>query len=407
MYKKRHIENLLGVMEKMFSAVLVVGPRQVGKTTCLENYTGLEKISMDDRMTLNFARSEPASFLGAHPAPAFFDEVQKASELFSQVKYEIDKDRQKKGLYYMTGSEQPKLLKETSDSLSGRIGIAKLFGLSLREYVDSDFTDRFLPVQEYFDKRKYMVAPLKENELWYLIHRGSMPELLLNSDFRWDVYYTAYLNTYIERDVRNDIGSGNELKFTTFLVSCAAMCGELLNLSALAREVGISQTTAERWLTKLCETNVVYLLRPYYANVKKRVIKTPKLYFTDTGLAAYLTRWNTSEALQNGAFSGHIFENYVVMEIIKSYYNESPAEPPIFFYRDTNNNEIDLIIQEGDVLHPLEIKKTEDPLMKHIKAFHEIDQISGVTRGTGGIICRRDSLSWMTETDYVIPVEML
>lgn len=407
MYKKRHIENLLNDLKKMYSAVLLVGARQVGKTTCLEAYTGLEKVSMDDGLTRALAEESPATFLKTHTAPVLLDEVQKVPSLFSQIKYEIDRDRTKKALYFMTGSEQPQLMQSSSESLSGRIGIAKLFGFSLRELFDIDVSEPFLPMEAYFEKRKYRMPTLADDELWRIIHRGLMPELILNDDFRWDVFYASYLNTYIERDVRSEIGNGNETKFAKFLVACAAMCGELLNLSSLSREVGISQTTAERWMTKLCETNVVYLLQPYFSNVKKRVIKTPKLYFTDTGLAAYLTKWNTAGALQNGAFAGHIFENFVVMEILKSYFNQSPSEPAVYFYRDTNRREIDLIIQEGDVLHPLEIKKTADPTRKMTAAFSELDNIAGVRRGSGGIICRRDDVAMISETDFVIPVEFL
>ena len=407
MYKKRHIEKLLSDIEKMYAAVLVIGARQVGKTTFLENVTGIAKISMDDGYTLSMAKDEPATFLKSHSTPSFFDEIQKCPELFSQLKYEIDKDRSKKALYYMTGSEQPRLMKSASESISGRIGIIRLYGLSLRECCDVDMTAPFMPSEEYIEARKYMLPPMDDAQLWHHIHRGSMPELVLNEDFRWDIYYSSYINTYIDRDVRSDIDSGNELKFTRFMVACAARCGEVLNVSSLAREVGISQPTAERWLDKLCETSVIYLLRPYYSNVTKRVIKSPKLYFSDTGLAAHLTKWNTPEALMNGAFAGHLYENFVVMEIVKTYYNYSPAEPPLYFYRDTNGKEIDLLIQEGDMLHPIEIKKTADPAPKMISAFSEIDNIGGVTRGSGALVCRRSEVSKISDTDFVIPIEYL
>ena len=407
MYKKRHIEKLLSDIEKMYAAVLVIGARQVGKTTFLENVTGIAKISMDDGYTLSMAKDEPATFLKSHSTPSFFDEIQKCPELFSQLKYEIDKDRSKKALYYMTGSEQPRLMKSASESISGRIGIIRLYGLSLRECCDVDMTAPFMPSEEYIEARKYMLPPIDDAQLWHHIHRGSMPELVLNEDFRWDIYYSSYINTYIDRDVRSDIDSGNELKFTRFMVACAARCGEVLNVSSLAREVGISQPTAERWLDKLCETSVIYLLRPYYSNVTKRVIKSPKLYFSDTGLAAHLTKWNTPEALMNGAFAGHLYENFVVMEIVKSYYDYSPAEPPLYFYRDTNGKEIDLLIQEGDVLHPIEIKKTADPAPKMISAFSEVDNIGGVTRGSGALVCRRSEVSKISDTDFVIPIEYL
>lgn len=407
MYKKRHVENLIKILETMYGTVLVTGARQVGKTTVLEQSTGYEKVSLDDSINRISAKESPATFLKNYPAPVIIDEVQKVPELFDQIKSEIDKDRTKKGLYYMTGSEQFKLMKGISESLSGRIGIARLFGLSLREFTDTDFSESFIPNAEYFDRRKFTARHMSDDELWHFIHRGCLPELVLNEAYRSDIYYSNYIETYIERDVRGDLGAGNELKFMKFLTACAAVCGEVLNLSSIASDVGISQPTASRWLSKLNETNIVYLLKPYSTNVIKRVIKSPKLYFTDTGLAAYLTKWSSAETLKNGAFAGHIFENFVIMEIVKSYYNVSTAEPELYFYRDSNGKEIDLIIEKDNTLYPLEIKMTADPLKKQIAAFDELNNIKGKQRGSGGIICRSDRLLLISEQDYIIPVEMV
>ncbi len=407
MYKERHIRQLIDDMKSMYGGVLLIGARQVGKTTFLEHYTELDKVSLDDNLACNLAKEEPATFLKANPFPLFLDEVQRAPELFQQIKFELDDRKGQKGILYMTGSEQPKLMKGASESLSGRIGIARLYGLSMRELYSFDYKKPFLPAPDYIEERKAFNRIYSDDELWAVIHRGCMPELALNQGYRWDIFYSSYVSTYIDRDVKGDIDRGNELKFTKFLVSCAAACGELLNLSSIARDVGISQPTAERWLSKLVETNVVYLLRPYYKNIQKRVIKAPKLYFSDTGLAAYLTRWNTPEALRNGACAGHLFENFVIMEIVKSYYNYSPSEPPLYFYRDTNQKEIDLLIEDGDTLYPVEIKMTADPSPKDISAFGEIDKISGIKRGSGALICRRDEASPISENDYLIPVGCL
>ena len=234
-----------------------------------------------------------------------------------------------------------------------------------------------------------------------------MPELCENPDFDWQMFYGAYLRTYIERDVRDLTDIGDIVKFTKFMVAVAAMSGNLLNIASLSRDIGISQPTAERWLSVLVASNIVYLLQPYSNNVAKRAIKTPKVYFLDTGLAAYLTKWTTPEVLKNGAMAGAFFESFIVSEVIKSYYNRGVLEPPIYFYRDKEMNEIDLIIENAGVLHPLEIKKHADPTKKDIEAFSVLDKIPGIVRGNGGVICLYDKLVSLTDKDRIIPVKYL
>lgn len=240
-----------------------------------------------------------------------------------------------------------------------------------------------------------------------MIHRGSMPELSSNPDFDWQIFYGSYVRTYIERDVRELSEIGDEIKFTRFMTVVAASTGQLLNVASLARDVGISQPTAERWLSILVASNLVYLLKPYFNNITKRAVKTPKLYFLDTGLAAYLTRWNTVEVLKNGAIAGAFFESFVVSEIIKSYYNKGVLDPPLYFYRDKEMNEIDLLIEDGGTLYPLEIKKHADPQKKDIKAFSELDKIPQVKRGPGGVICLYDNLLTLKGADRIIPINYL
>ena len=234
-----------------------------------------------------------------------------------------------------------------------------------------------------------------------------MPELCENPDFDWQMFYGAYLRTYIERDVRDLTEIGDTVKFSKFMVAVAAMTGNLLNYASLARDVGISQPTAERWLSILVASNIVYLLQPYSNNVTKRAVKTPKLYFLDTGLAAYLTKWNTPDVLKNGAMAGAFFESFVISEIIKSYYNKGILEPPIYFYRDKEMNEIDLIIENAGILHPIEIKKHADPTKKDVEAFDVLDKITGVVRGSGGVICLYDNLITMRGNDRVIPIKYI
>lgn len=307
----------------------------------------------------------------------------------------------------MCGSQQFKMMKGVSESLAGRLGLVTLLGFSLREKYGVDFDEPFLPTDEFFAERKKHLADITYDDVWETIHRGSMPELYANSDFDWQMFYGAYVRTYIERDVRELSEIGDEVKFTRFMTVVAASTGQLLNLASLSRDVGISQPTAERWLSILVASNLVYLLQPYSNNITKRAIKTSKLYFLDTGLAAYLTKWNTTDVLKNGAMAGAFFESFVVAEIIKSYYNKGILELPLYFYRDRDMNEIDLLIEDNGVLYPLEMKKHADPQKKDMDAFAILDKIPNMKRGQGGVICLYDNLITLKGEDRVIPVKYL
>lgn len=407
MYIKRHAEVTVNRLAKMFGAILVAGPRQVGKTTMLQNVThNINYATLDDLIVLASAREESGTFFKDNPPPVFVDEIQKAPELFSQIKIILDRDR-KKGQFFMCGSQQFQMMKGVSESLSGRIGLVTLLGFSLRELHGVNFDMPFIPTDEYFSDRKQHLADISYDEIWNTIHRGSMPELYDNPDFDWQMFYGSYVRTYIERDVRELTEIGDTIKFTRFMTATAASTGNLLNLASLARDVGISQPTAERWLSILVASNIVYLLQPYSNNITKRAIKTPKLYFLDTGLAAYLTRWNTPDVLKNGAMAGAFFESFVISEIIKSYYGKGILEPPLYFYRDKEMNEIDLLIEDSGTLYPLEMKKHADPQRHDVDAFDVLDKIPNVKRGPGGVICLYDNLVTLKDRDRVIPVRYL
>lgn len=407
MYIKRHAEKTVQDLARMFGAVLVAGPRQVGKTTMLERLTiGMNYATLDDPLLRATAEEESGTFFKDNPPPVFVDEIQKAPALFEQIKMLLDRER-KKGQFFMCGSQQFKMMKGISDSLAGRIGLVTLLGLSLRESHGIECSLPFLPTEEYFAQRKPHLVNISYDEVWNLIHRGSMPELYDNPDFNWQMYYGAYVRTYIDRDVRELSEIGDTVKFTKFMVATAASTGQLLNLSSLARDVGISQPTAERWLSILVASNIIYLLQPYSNNITKRAIKTPKLYFLDTGLAAYLTRWNTPDVLKNGAMAGAFFESFVVSEIVKSYYNQGILELPLYFYRDKDMNEIDLLIEENGFLYPIEMKKHSDPRKKDIEAFDLLDKIPGIKRGSGGVVCLYDNLVTLRGNDKVIPINYL
>ena len=407
MYIPRHAEPAVEQLSKMFGAVLVAGPRQVGKTTMLQKITkDIHYATMDDLVLLASAQENSGTFFKDYPPPVFVDEIQKAPELFPQIKMILDRDH-KKGQFFMCGSQQFRMMKNVSESLAGRIGLITLLGFSLREmhHVDCDLP--FLPTDAYFTERKKSLVPIYYDEVWETIHRGCMPELCENPDYNWQMFYGAYVRTYIERDVRDLSEIGDTVKFAKFMTAAAAATGQLLNLASLARDVGISQPTADRWMSILVASNLVYLLPPYSNNITKRAVKTPKLYFLDTGLAAYLTKWNTVDVLKNGAMAGAFFESFVVSEIIKSYYNKGILEPPLYFYRDKDMNEIDLLIEDGGILYPIEMKKHADPQKRDMDAFAVLDKISGVRRGPGGVVCLYDNLVTLRGDDRAIPVHFL
>lgn len=407
MYIKRHAEKTVQELSRMFGAVLVAGPRQVGKTTMLEKLTcGMNYATLDDPILRAGAEEESGTFFKDNPPPVFIDEIQKAPALFEQIKMLLDRER-KKGQFFMCGSQQFKMMKGVSESLAGRIGLVTLLGFSLRESHGIEFDMPFLPTEEYFALRRPHTADISYDEVWNTIHRGSMPELYENPDFNWQMFYGAYVRTYIDRDVRELSEIGDTVKFTKFMVAAAASTGQLLNLSSLARDVGVSQPTAERWLSILVASNLVYLLQPYSNNITKRAVKTPKLYFLDTGLAAYLTKWNTPDVLKNGAMAGAFFESFVISEIIKSYYNKGILELPLYFYRDKDMNEIDLLIEENGILHPIEIKKHADPRKKDTDAFDLLDKLPNIKRGPGGVVCLYDKLVTLRGMDKVIPIDFL
>ena len=405
MYIERHLASAVRNLERSFGAVLVTGSRQVGKSTLLKNtYPDLPYITLDDPLLLASAAEETGTFFKITPPPVIVDEIQYAPSLFPYIKMFID-STQKTGQFLMSGSQQFRMMKNVSESLVGRAGILTLMGLSLREINRISFNQPFLPIIDYFNTRKKEVINNDHNAIWKYIHRGSMPAMYAN-DIEWGEFYSSYTKTYIERDVRELTQVGDEIKFMKFMTVVASHTGQLLNQASIAREIGVSQPTIERWLSVLKVSNLIYLLQPYYNNITKRAIKTPKVYFLDTGLAAYLTRWNSAEVLQHGAMAGAFFETFVIAEIIKSYTNAG-FEPSIYFYRDKEQNEIDLIIFQDGTLYPIEIKKHADPKREGISAFNIINSIAEVKRGTGGIICMYDRLCPLTNRDMVIPISYI
>jgi len=297
-------------------------------------------------------------------------------------------------------------MKNVSESLAGRIGIINLLGLSLREIQKIDFEKPFISDEQYLVERNKVSERIEYSKIWEIIHKGSMPAMY-SEEMDWQMYYGSYTRTYIERDVRDLTKISDEQKFIRFMIALAARTSQMLNLTTLANEVGITVPSAERWLSILISSNVVYLLQPYHNNITKRTVKTPKVYFLDTGLAAYLTRWSNREVLENGAMSVAFFETFIIAEILKSYYNSGANTLPLYYYRDKEGREIDLLIEKNAVLYPIEIKKSASPRKEFLKHFKVLDNIYGMEKGTGGIICLYDNLVKLDEKNWVIPVNYL
>ena len=407
MYYSRHADGTIRKLSKMFGAVLVTGARQVGKTTLLKDIvTNVGYVTLDDKIQLAAAREQGGTFFKDNPPPVFVDEVQYAPNLFPQIKMILDRSKLK-GQFYLSGSQQFEMMQNVTESLAGRLGILNLPGLSLRELYGVQCRLPFLPTDEYFAVRAKDLATISYSGVWDVIHRGSFPELCADPDFDWQMFFAAYVKTYIERDVRALAQVGDEVKFLQFMTVTAGYTGQLLNLASLARDIGVSQPTAERWLSILVTSNLAYLLRPYHNNITKRTVKTPKLYFLDTGLAAYLTRWTTADVLKNGAMAGAFFETFVIAEIMKGYSNQGILDLPLYFYRDRDGNEIDLLIEDGGVLYPIEIKKHADPVKSDVVKFSILDKLPNIRRGSGGVVCLYDRLVTLHEEDRAIPVDML
>lgn len=404
-YIKRHAENVIKKQENMFKAILVTGARQVGKTTMLKNLkSNINYITLDDMLLNQLAIDDPNIFLKSNKPPIIIDEIQYATDLLRYIKIAIDSSNSENAMFYLTGSQQFHLMNSVSESLAGRIGILNLLGLSLREIKEIDFNKSFLPTKEYIKEREKMDTRISYDEIWNIIHKGTMPALYQeNSDF--DLFYSTYVNTYIERDVRNLTQVGNVLTFLKFMTSLASRIGQLLNLNSVANEVGVTIPTAQRWLSILVSSNIIYLLEPYYNNIMKRAVKTPKIYFLDTGLVSYLTKWKNKDVLESGNMAGNFFENFVIVEIIKSYYNNGELRPPIYFYRDKEKNEIDLIIEQNGKLYPIEIKKSANPTKDMIANFKVLEKVARL--GEGGIICMYDKNIELDEKNKVIPYQYL
>ena len=407
-YIVRHMEQKVLRLSKSFSALLITGPRQAGKTTMLRELAAREGIgrgyvSLDDLNMRDMAKNDPQLFLQLHRPPVIIDEVQYAPELFTYIKIHVD-EYHEPGAFWLTGSQIYRLMRGVRESLAGRVALLHLSPLSQREITGAQ-PKAFSVDFDALLAESRTIASVSVSQMYERIWEGSMPGLLNGLRSERDIFYSSYISTYIERDVRELSGAIDALKFNRFVTAAAARCSQLVNYTSLAEDADIDIQTAKSWLDILETLGIVFLLHPYSNNVLKRTIRTPKLYFYDTGLVCYLTRWSSAEVAESGAMSGALLENFTVSELMKSYQNAG-VSPYLYFYRDRDAKEIDVILEENGKLHPLEIKKTANPDKRIVRTFGAIEK-SPLERGTGAVLCLAPALSAFDRENLIVPIWMI
>ena len=418
-YIKRACEESVMRISEMFPVMLLTGPRQVGKTTLLQRISDIQKesgterkyVTLDDPDVRFLAKRDPALFLQRYSPPVLIDEIQYATELLPYIKMSVDRTK-RKGDFWLTGSQVFRLMKNVSESLAGRVGIVNLLGLSDAEifgYSSVPFdTDSFRLLN-----RMSEINPRGLEEIYKRIFMGSMPELYAGENISWETYYRSYVETYLQRDIRDLTQVADEMQFYNFLTIAAAHTSKPVIYEELAEEAEISAPTAKKWLSILISSHIIALVQPYHNNILKRTVKMPLMHFLDTGLAAYLLRWNSPQSLEKGAMSGAFFESYVFSEIYKSYLNAG-KEPPVFYYRDKDKKEIDLLLYQDGVISPVEIKKSASPGKKAVRNFHVLDPINDessfknleslkVDIGTGCVVCLAENMLPVDEKNWFVP----
>ena len=407
-YINRHMESRILELSKSYSAILLTGPRQAGKTTMLRSLAETENIgrkyvTLDDLTERDMAKNDPALFLQLHKPPVLIDEVQYAPELFTYIKIHID-EHHNPGDFWLTGSQIFRLMRGVQESLAGRVALLHMSPLSQREIIGAPCVP-FTPDPDRLLAEQSHIRPVTAPELYARLWSGSMPGLISGRTPDRNIFYSSYLSTYVERDVRDLSGSVDALKFNRFVTAAAARCSQLLNYNSLAEDADIDIATAKAWVNILETLGIIFLLHPYSNNVLKRTIKTPKMYFYDTGLVCYLTRWSSPEVAESGAMNGALLENFTVSEIVKSYQNAG-LEPYLYFYRDRDAKEIDVVLEGDGKLCPLEIKKTAAPDRRLTRVFGVLGK-SPLQLGTGAVLCLTDHLSAFDRENLIGPIWMI
>lgn len=408
MYITRHMEQVVTRLTAQYPAIMLIGPRQVGKTTMLEHLMtqegrGRKKVTLDDLTERELAKTDPKMFFQLHKPPLLIDEVQYAPELFPYIKIMVD-ERHEPGDFWMTGSQIFRMMEDVQESLAGRVALLHLSPLSQSEIMGYSSVP-FQVDLPLLTERQEVCAVWDTREMYQKIYRGGMPALVTGQYENANIFYSSYIDTYMERDVRRLSERIDSLKFLRFLRSAAARAGQQVNYKGIADDAEIDQVTAKNWLHILEALGIVFLLHPFSNNVLKRTVSTPKLYFYDTGLVCYLTRWTSGDTAMEGAMNGALLENYTVAEVVKSYQNAG-QEPYLYYYRDADAKEIDLILERDGRLFPMEIKKMASPLKKLTRVFDLIDK-SPLQRGTGAVLCMADKLGAFDQGNLIIPIPLI
>ena len=402
-YISRNLETVVSQVTKEYPVVLVTGPRQVGKTTMLQKLmegTDRGYVTLDDLNERSIAKTDPELFLQLHKPPVLIDEVQYAPELFTYIKMHVDKNHEP-GAFWLTGSQIFKLMQGVQESLAGRVAVLSMTSLSQAEMSGGEI-EPFTVDLESLSRREKGRTVADTRDIFERIYKGSMPAIVSGANTNSQIFYSSYLSTYIERDVKELSDAIDSMKFYRFITAVAARCGQMLNVADIARDADINQKQTKDWLLILNTLGIIFYLHPYSNNLLKRLVKTPKLYFYDAGLVCYLTRWSNAETLESGAMNGAILENYVVAEMMKTYLN-SGKEPYMYYYRDKDAKEIDIVLEHDGVLNPIEIKKTSNPGTELIKVFGLLDK-SSTPRSKGAVICMKPGLSAIDRDNYIVPI---
>ena len=402
-YISRNLEAVVMQVTREFPAVLVTGPRQVGKTTMLQKLmegTDRKYVSLDDLNERSLAKNDPELFLQAHKPPVLIDEVQYAPELFPYIKIYADSHHEP-GAFWLTGSQIFQMMRGVQESLAGRAAVLSMTSLAQAELAGASMTPLEIDPEALKEREKLRI-PADVQGIFERIYRGSMPAIVSGRNTNSQIFYGSYLSTYIERDVKLLSDAIDSLKFLRFMTAAAARCSQMLNVAEIAQDADINQKQAKDWLQILETLGIIFYLHPYSNNLLKRLVKTPKLYFYDTGLVCHLTRWSSPEVLENGAMNGAVLENYVVSEIVKTYLN-SGRQPYMYYYRDKDAKEIDVILEHDGILNPIEIKKTSNPGTELTRVFSLLDKAS-VPRGKGAVVCMKPKVGVIDRDNYIVPV---
>ena len=413
MYIKRDIENTIKKISSEFPVIVLTGARQVGKSTMLQMIkdNNMNYVTLDDLDARKLAINDPKYFLEQYSYPLLIDEIQYAPNLLHYIKMIVDEERlnnlknnsNNKVLFWLTGSQQFKVMKDISESLAGRVGVLNLYSMSLNEVFNNN-SSIFIPKVEELKKKK-IAFKLDTKQIFKAIFNGGMPSII-TKEIERNNYFSAYINTYIERDIRQLLNVGKSLEFYNFMQYIAVRTAQEINYATIAKEIGVDSKTIKNWISILESSGIVYLLQPYYSNLSNRIIKSPKLYFMDTGLCSYLAKYPNAETLEIGALGGAIFETFVVSEIIKNL-TSNGIDPKmcLYYYRDKDQKEIDLLYIEGDTIYPIEIKKGVSPSNPD-KHFDVLKKYSN-NISTGIVLCMSNKLQPISKNCWLVPIEYI